>query len=81
MRPKYHPREYRSRSGLWFIEYNPKPGPSSRWDWDYWHEDFDGGPWEAGGPPMDSRQGAGRSAEECMEFIKEWEEDQEELDQ
>lgn len=26
----------------WHIEYNPKPIPDRRFDWDYWHDDHDG---------------------------------------
>lgn len=26
----------------WHIEYRPKPIPSQAFDWDYWHDDYDG---------------------------------------
>lgn len=26
----------------WSIEYNPKPIPDRRFDYDFWHEDYDG---------------------------------------
>lgn len=25
----------------WHVKYNPKPIPDRRWDWDYWHDDYD----------------------------------------
>lgn len=38
--------------GLWLITYH------GYGDWLAHHEDFDGGPWEAGGPPLDWRHTA-----------------------
>lgn len=26
----------------WHIEYNPKPIPCRDFDWDFWHDDYDG---------------------------------------
>jgi len=46
--------------------YNSGPGAFT-----FAHEDFDGGPWEAGGPPMDPRHGTATSIEDAIEQIDE----------
>ena len=30
------------KKGNWTIEYNPKPIPDRRWDWDTVHDEYDG---------------------------------------
>ncbi|MCW1431422.1 hypothetical protein [Novosphingobium sp. JCM 18896] len=57
--------------GPWCIEYRPKPILPTAWDFDWWHDDFDGAP-DAG----DTRRGSVGSLEDCLEAIHEWEDDQ-----
>ena len=44
--------------------------------WEFWHDDYDGAPWETGGPPMDKRCGTGESVEDCIRQIDELEDDE-----
>jgi hypothetical protein len=46
----------------WFIEYNPKPVPSRRKDYDFWH---------AGDP--ENRYGYAKSFKQAIRFIDEYE--------
>ena len=39
--------------------------------WNYAHVDFDGGPWETGGPPMDPRYGTAMSLPDAIDEIDE----------
>lgn len=48
----------------WRIRYDPKPIFSPRFDWNFWHEDYDGAP-DAG----DDRCGSCGSLSECMDEI------------
>lgn len=68
--------KYKGKTGTWTISFDPPPIPAScGCDWQFAHEDYDGAPNEPGGPPADSRCGTGPSLEDCVEQIKEMEED------
>jgi hypothetical protein len=53
------------------ITYYRKPIPTNAFDYDFQHQDFDGGPWEAGGPPMDHRYGNASSVDDAKAQIDE----------
>jgi hypothetical protein len=55
----------------WSIEYNPKPIPDRRFDYDYWHDDYDG---SDGGNGL---CGTASSVVDAMEQIAEIEADRE----
>ena len=57
----------KEKHGEWWVEYNPKPIPSRKHDYDFWHEDYDG--------PGDTRCGTASSVEECKAEIAEIEAD------
>ena len=57
--------------GPWRISYGPKPIPTTAFDYDWWHDDFDGAP-DAG----DNRCGSAGSLDDAIEAIHEWEDDQ-----
>lgn len=66
----HHYRGYR-------IYYDPKPVPVRViGPWSFAHNDYDGGPWETGGPPMDNRCGDGKSVSDCKDKIDELEDEQ-----
>ena len=48
------------------IEYNPKPIPTNQFDWDWWHEDFDGAI-----DSVDDRCGTAPSRIQCLKRIEE----------
>ena len=64
---KYYMTEYKN----YFIQYDPPPIPIRTCDWQFFAKDFDGGPWEVGGPPMDPRSGETSSLEKAKERIDE----------
>lgn len=37
-------QETHHRFGKWHIRYVPKPIPTRAFDWDFWHDDYDGAP-------------------------------------
>ena len=55
--------------GDWNIQYNPKPIPDRRFDYDFWHDDYDG----ADG--NDVRYGNAKSEADAMEKILEIQDD------
>ena len=59
--------KYRERTQYkdWWIEYNPKPIPPRDYDWDFWHDDFDGAV-DSG----DIRGGAGSDPADCRRQIR-----------
>jgi len=57
--------------GPWRISYEPKPIPCSSYDYDWWHDDFDGAP-DAG----DNRCGSERSLAGCIVAIHNLEDEQ-----
>ncbi len=59
------------------FSYNPKPIPSSAHDWDFWHEDYDGGDVDWDTPSRDPRAGTGSSIPDCMGQIDEIEAEEE----
>lgn len=56
---------YRGKA-LWHIQYSPKPIPTDKFDWDFWHDDYDGAP-----DAKDHRCGSAPSLFEAMEAIRE----------
>lgn len=46
----------------WNFEYNPKPIPDFRFDWDFWHEEY---------CPDNGLCGNGASIEDCLAQINE----------
>lgn len=60
-----------NRYGPWRIAPADWLRPSPAFDWDWWHEDFDGAE-DAG----DHRCGSAASLPDCIEAIHEWEDDQ-----
>jgi hypothetical protein len=60
----------------WFIDYEPKPGPPNArgvfpFDYNFWHNDYDGGDVDYETPSRDPRCGCGSSIEDCMDQIDE----------
>ena len=55
--------------GKWIITYDPKPIPIRSLDYDFVHEDYDGGPEYSYDLPADNRCGNGKSVEDCSEQI------------
>lgn len=53
------------------IEYRPPPIPLRDCDWEYVHQDYDGGPWDSYGPPMDDRCGWAASLEDAKRAVDE----------
>ena len=53
------------------ITYEPKPIPTRAHDFDYVHDEYDGGPEHSFGMPSDKRCGAEASVEACKEAIDE----------
>lgn len=51
------------------IAHDPPPIPLRHWDWQWWHEDYDGAPEETGGPPADNRSGASNSLADARRDI------------
>lgn len=56
-------------SNGWHIDYSPKPIPDSRYDYDFYHDDYDGAD---GGNGL---SGTASSVEDAMNQITEIEED------
>lgn len=48
-------------------------GDGYGWLWS--HEDFDGAPYETGGPPADKRSGMGLTLQECVNQIEQMEDE------
>ena len=67
--------QYKGQMGNWHIEYSPKPIPVRTFDYDFAHEDFDGAPLNTGESSFDKRCGNGESVLDCIEKIKEIEND------
>jgi hypothetical protein len=65
---KYDESDYQGKTGVWHLRMDPKPIPIRSFDWDFWHDDYDG--------PEDGRHGSKESREACIEAIKEIEEDE-----
>lgn len=63
--------EQRFKYRGYHVSYDPKPIPDRRFDWDFWHEDFDGGLDEPGGTCTDHRHGNAESADAAREKIDE----------
>ena len=55
----------------YLIERWPPPIPDRSHDWQWRHEDYDGAPWEHGGPPLDHRAGTSPSLEQAKADIDE----------
>lgn len=60
---------YEGKTGVWCIRREPKPIPSRKFDYDFWHEDYDG--------PEDGRCGNAASPAACVARIEEMEADDE----
>jgi len=75
---RYIPTRFVGRTGEWKINWNPPPIPCREFDYEFYHEDYDGAPMESGGPPADNRCGHAASIEACIEVIKELEEESDE---
>ena len=54
------------RHNSYTIQYLPKPIPTRRYDWSYWHDDYDGAP-----DAFDHRHGDAASVEDCKREIDE----------
>jgi hypothetical protein len=67
--------KYEGKTGTWHIEYDPPPIPSRTCDWAFRHDDYDGAPEHSFGPPADNRCGTGPSEADCIQQIKEMEEE------
>jgi hypothetical protein len=67
--------KYLGKTGIWHISRNPKPIPDRSFDWDFYHEDYDGAPEETNGPPADNRCGNGKNISACIDRIKDLEEE------
>jgi len=59
------------RYGEYIIIHSPKPIPIRQFDYDFYHEDYDGAPNETGGPPADHRAGSAPSIEDAKRQIDE----------
>jgi len=60
----------RIRYGNWHIQYDPPPIPVRHWDWQFWHDDYDGAP-----DSNDNRSGAAASLDAAKAEIDEREAD------
>jgi hypothetical protein len=57
--------------GPWHIEPANWTRPSSMFDWDWWHKDYDGAD-----DANDHRYGSASSSDECIKQIHAWEDEQ-----
>ena len=63
----------RERYGSWTIEYDPKPIPTRKFDYSFWHDDYDGAP-----DSFDNRAGTAASIDEAkleIDIIEDMERD------
>lgn len=65
-----HPGGSTFRYGPWHIQRADWTRPSAEFDWDWWHEDYDGAE-----DANDPRSGSGRTLDACINAINEHEED------
>ncbi len=56
-----------SHGDLWHIRYTCPPIPTRQYDWEYWHDDYDGAP-----DAFDPRSGNARTPRACRQAIEEW---------
>ena len=71
--PKY---TFTTPRGLYHIEHDAKPIPDRQHDWDWWHDDYDGGMVDAVTPSRDPRCGTAGSVVGCIEAILELEDEE-----
>lgn len=66
--PNKNEHYYDTVGGRWHIKPATVRGHPDG-DWSFTHEDYDGAPYETGGPPADLRHGHAKSAEACADEI------------